>query len=477
VVIDLNNPSDSLFRRVQQELVDAYRTHGGKSAALVRQEVMTAHNQVANAVPITLADLVAVESASQAILREFRQLLQYDRQNVAEWSGPARLNSPQAAEQRLARTKVGDLRTLELKTDVTLDLPAGQDQCALVARYLAEQLGIKPPKSLRAEPIRSGRSGALVFLIKQAGTPAAIFKIYARPVELEQEIVGMKACAHLRRFKIVADRGVASVNVAGQVLPAMLMELAPGRSVRDLILGLPAAVGVRTPAIGKLCASVRRIGEALAELHNTLAPGRLLTLSEKEAWSDYVLVKLRRAATTRPEVAAEIADTVAKLEQEVVPKFLAADVPAIVFHGDANLGNFMVARDGAVRVVDLPTMALSWENGRVIGNAAIDIGKFMQNLAVFVTDRGAGLRPEELVRLESAFLEGYDGLAKVKASALAPGITIARAELEAAVINYSQAPRAGVAGGALAPTLASMGQVRDEDPTLSASRLIELFAQ
>jgi len=123
-------------------------------------------------------------------------------------------------------------------------------------------------------------------------------------------------------------------------------------------------------------------------------------------------------------------------------KYIASDVPATGYHGDANVGNFIIGKDGKLTTIDIGNMQYSFKDGKPVGTGAADIARFLESLQ---SKRPGALTPEEVKNLTNHFNETYFSKNKSATPAdLEAATMLYRAELEMAVIDAASPERASV---------------------------------
>lgn len=298
---------------------------------------------------------------------------------------------------------------------------------ATVRAYLAKQLGVAYA-DLAVKMLKGGRSGALLFAVKLHGKDIGVFKIFEwnGGGANESDMLKMIADKGLKRFVVVGERGVVKVE-GGNDKPrdAIFMERADGNSVESM---------AERGDMKALVDAVPRVARALAEFHAAFErDGAKMSAETKRKDVEYLVSKVEDAHAKGYLDAAARDALVEALQKRLLPAIEAADLPATVYHGDANLGNFLIdGSDGPVRVIDVGNMKWSLVDGKPSRSGAFDLGRFVEALQ---TQRGK-LDDAQVQKLQQLFLEAYfKANPKLPRAQQEAVILTARIELEFAIIR------------------------------------------
>ncbi|MFT3697350.1 MAG: DUF4157 domain-containing protein [Kofleriaceae bacterium] len=260
---------------------------------------------------------------------------------------------------------------------------------------------------VRVEQLGGGRSGAILYKVWIDTTEVGVFKIFSgnQAVE-EQHMLRLLDAAKLTKLKAVRERGTLSVDPSSGYKSAILMDTAKGESLAKMIDKLPTDAKLREQALEQLGRSLQNVAEGLAEFHESFSAHKEMTLEAKHADVDYVLEQSfkeggRDAAATRIALGEDYERVAALIEKNVVAPFFDASVAATAYHGDANLGNFIVDKK-TVSVIDVESMRWSIDDkGHGTKSGAADVARITEALAM------TKLSPQEVRMLTSAFTDAY----------------------------------------------------------------------
>lgn len=195
------------------------------------------------------------------------------------------------------------------------------------------------------------------------------------------------------------------------------MDAAAGTSVKEMLDALPT--GPERP--GKLEAlkrAMNRVAEGMAEMHKKFGHNEggkpaMMTRTEKQSDADYFLGKSFSADGKKPEevravkiaLGNDFARVKAKVEGPILDEFLAAEVPATAYHGDANAGNFKLDGD-KLGVFDVGSMKWSIDRKTHLGikTGAADVARFLNSLETLSPGK---LSASELAELRTSFRNVY----------------------------------------------------------------------
>jgi aminoglycoside phosphotransferase (APT) family kinase protein/uncharacterized Zn-binding protein involved in type VI secretion len=279
-----------------------------------------------------------------------------------------------------------------------------------------------------------GQSGAPVFLVRDsAGELVAIGKIFPAVDEMVRELSAMDrlSAAEFTSFKTPAPLGVAVGQVAGRQSGAMIMSVAPGLSLFDMIAQLPAPGSPERPAASaELTQAVRDSGSALAELHSRPANSGGPVNREFLEFNHNLAKRETAAVAAHERVLQQYGLNGATLKtrmDEVVAAALAEPGGAAVMHGDAHPGNIFWHPTAGVTLIDTPHAHFSMDQaGGAIGTPARDYANMQQRISHFGAE--AGLSRAEIDNLQANFADAY---------ASAGGPAISPAALKAYSARYA----------------------------------------
>lgn len=319
-------------------------------------------------------------------------------------------------------------------TTSDLVLPAGAEQTwpGKVAVFLGGEMGIDPGR-ISVDPVTDGKSGAAVFRVKVGAEELGYFKVFDRPGEVATEVSMLTKVGDLKlkEMSVVGEKGsVGVVDGSGKPKSALLMSTAEGTSVDGMIKNLPTESAQRASAMQKLRAAVKQVARGLAEMHSKMADGTKQATEQKRKDAEYITNKL-------DGIKDKLGDAhyrrIKALLDAAVAKYIASDVPATGYHGDANVGNFIIGNDGKLSTIDIGNMQYSFKDGKPVGTGAADIARFLESLE---SKRPGALTPEEVKELTTLFNETYFAQNKSASPAdLEAATLLYRAELEMAVIK------------------------------------------
>jgi hypothetical protein len=227
----------------------------------------------------------------------------------------------------------------------------------------------------------------------------------------------------------------------------VMMDTAKGKSVAKMVETMPEAGVFRDQAMAELEDAVVNVARGLAEMHNATGNGDLMNIANKTSDAQYILGKVDNA---QPLLGDDWVPIHQALEGEVIPAFYEAPLPASAYHGDANIGNFVVSTEGTgaaakttVGVIDVGSMKWSVTaagDGNKTG--AADVARF---LGSFETMFPGKLTGAEMARLRTAFERAYFADVPAAQADFEAAIKLYGVELEIAALNKG-APPAEVIG-------------------------------
>ncbi len=367
-----------------------------------------------------------------------------------------------AGNERLA------VESFRLPADATLELPSTDRPSwpRRIAEFFAGQLCVDVAR-ISIIPLGGGRSEASVYRIRLGVEEVGVFKVFPRGADARAEVDALALLADqhqrsesmMRILDPVGERGLIRIGgIAGNEPMALLMEAAHGRSVDQLIRDLPIEPEARTEAFATLGVAVQRVARGLAEMHRGLASGRSmaeadkfqeLTSGEKGGYAGRVLDKLELARLSLGEQ--EYRSILALLVGRLIPEFVRARVPATLYHGDANAGNFILDADLNVRLIDVGNLGRSQVEagqpraGQPKETGANDVARFLESLESL---RPGALTPPEIQELTHTFNESYFAHATygVTEADFRAATQLCRLELEFIIVGKDPAHRVDALG-------------------------------
>jgi hypothetical protein len=311
-----------------------------------------------------------------------------------------------------------------------------------VRTFFAENLRANG-KWVRVQRRGGGRSKAVVYQVWVDGSEVGTFKLFegGKEAATEAKMLKMLGEAKLAHMTPVRERG--TISVKGQHGSAILMDSAPGTSVKQMIEALPASGPERDIQFAELKVAVGKVATGLAEMHAHFEGGGLMTKENKLEDANWFLDKAFREGHLVAKVRAALGETdfrrvKARVEGPILNAFLAAKVPATAYHGDANAGNFVMNTDKTkpVDVIDVGAMSFSVNDaGRGTKTGAADVARFLGSLE---TLQPGALAPDELGTLRTAFLKTYfktsSNTRRIDRDAYAAAEVWYRIELQAVVV-------------------------------------------
>ncbi len=334
-----------------------------------------------------------------------------------------------------------------------------------VANFLARELRLEPGK-LTVKMLKEGRSGDPVFAIQMDGKDLGVLKVFANAADTANEIKMIHTLKqkHLKEYNVVDEKGSAQAKGAdGADKGALLMETAGGESVGRALKSVPPPGPQRAEAISALESGVKRVARAMAEMHAAFATGDSMSQGAKQNIAKYNLSKLASLKGRIPD--ADIKAIQDKLTSEVIPAFVRSPVPETAYHGDANVGNFMVDKDRNVRVIDVGSMKWSLDkHGNGTSTGAADVGRFMQSIEASASGK---LEASEVARVQGAFQDEYFKASKLSREDFEPGVRLFRADLEVAAMRSpdSSPDEVKAAHGRIAKLLGISATTTEEKPS------------
>ena len=307
-----------------------------------------------------------------------------------------------------------------------------------VATFLGGEMGIDPGR-IRVERNNDGKSGTPVFHVKVGSEELGYLKLFSEPKAAADEVAMLTKIAQKQKqipdMEVVGDRGIIQVTGGGAAKTGLMMTTAEGTSVDGMIKNLPIEGGARAKAIERLEQACIKVARGLAEMHQAFADGNPQTEQQKLTDARYILGKLDGVEAKLGKAHYERVKGI--IEQKVIPDYLKANVPATNYHGDANVGNFVVSNGGKLQMIDVGNMKYSvGKDGAPVGTGAADVGRFLESLE---SKHPGALSAAESKALTDAFNKEYfkHMKGKITPADLEAATLLYRVELELAVIKQS----------------------------------------
>ncbi|HEX7843462.1 MAG TPA: phosphotransferase, partial [Kofleriaceae bacterium] len=210
---------------------------------------------------------------------------------------------------------------------------------AAVQQFLVAELRV-PADTVTVTTLAGGASGDAVFRVR-VGRHERIFKVFANnqaPNELAQ--LQYVAGLHLEEFHAVQGH-VGTQAAVGANRAGVLMESAVGTSIEEMIAHLPPAGTLRDAHVDRIMRSSRRVADGLAELHAATENGFQSRAQKDGPGSSAHAILNVKLPAIQAHLAPHYATIVGQFTQ-AVQQYVAANVPAVAYHGDANAGNFIL---------------------------------------------------------------------------------------------------------------------------------------
>jgi hypothetical protein len=272
-----------------------------------------------------------------------------------------------------------------------------------------------------------GATDAIVYKVFVDGTEVGVFKLFDNRGSAvnEQRTLDMLKTAKLTTMKVVEGRGTVKLDPQTGYSGAILMDVAQGTTVKDMVASLPEDRSQRGHSMEILTNAVKKVAEGLAEMHvkfgnNSSQKPAMMTEAAKKNDAEYFFNKaLRPGGRDYDKVHAALGDDFEHVrsvaEGKFYEDFLSAEVPATVYSGDANAGNFALSGtdNSTLTMFDVDKMQYSVPQGALNGDVAnikgnktgaADVARFLNSLETLAPGK---LRPDELQRLEVAFKNTY----------------------------------------------------------------------
>jgi aminoglycoside phosphotransferase (APT) family kinase protein len=342
-------------------------------------------------------------------------------------AGPAdpESNGTQAANPARATTLAVECRTPDGLVDQAaltrfieyvprLDCGAPGGAVGALTRFTADALGLDGPQIV---PVGGGagkgQSGAPVYLVRnESGQVVAVSKIFPSVEEMVRELSALDRLSadEFQHFRVPEARGVAVIDLPDGVAGALVMSLAPGRSLFDMISEAPTPGSPdRSKALTELKQAVADAAVALAELHSRPAGSGGPVDAGFLKFNHALAQREAAAVAANGDVLAEMGVDIGEMRRrvdEAVTAALADPGGSAILHGDAHPGNIFWDPTHGVTLIDTPHCHFSMNDlGKPIGSPARDVSNMMERLAHL--SREARYEWSEVQDLQSTFMEAY----------------------------------------------------------------------
>ncbi|MEZ4399302.1 MAG: DUF4157 domain-containing protein [Kofleriaceae bacterium] len=310
-----------------------------------------------------------------------------------------------------------------------------------VGEFVARELGVDPAR-VTVQPLGGGRSGAMVYKVKLGAADVGVFKVFTNAADAAAETAAIDAIAkqHLKDFAVVGDKGTVPVDAGGTAKTGLLMEVAPGKTVKQLVDGLPEPGPARDAGVAELKVAAAQVGKALGEFHKSFETGKVMSRAAKESEAANLIRKLVKI---EPLVDPAVYRALEAQVIDRIARFYNADVPETAYHGDANIGNFSVGPGGKVTTFDVGTMKWSLDaRGQPIATGAADVARFAVSLT---SDNPGKLTPAELDAVRSEFGRAYFAATGTTRAGLLPAVRFYQIDMELGIMLGQSRAGTGVA--------------------------------
>lgn len=274
-----------------------------------------------------------------------------------------------------------------------------------------------------------GDSGSPVMLVKRLdGCTVAVAKLFTKGIdEFVAELSALDRLAEVRPGLAVRPMLVACAEMPdGRLAGCLVMSRAPGDPFDDLMLDVREA---RAGASARLERAVRRLGAALADLHEAARADRCPEFSlrcDTSALQRQLETCKAHADVLRDQFAFDLPRIIACMDR-LTEAYLQNPGPIGLIHGQASPGNFFWHEAEGVTLID--ASMLHWFMGataRGFGLCARDIGRFSEKFIGM--GRSIGLTAADCDAHIHALLDDYASRA-----ALPPPAAIAFFRVRAAL--------------------------------------------
>lgn len=329
----------------------------------------------------------------------------------------------------------GGTRTLTLRPG---EEPAWPQQ---VGEFVARELGVDPGR-ITVHPLAGGRSGASVFKVMLGDADVGVFKVFSNAADAAAEAKAIDAIAskHLKNFQVVGDKGSVNVDAGGTAKSGLMMEVAPGKTVKQLVDGLPESGPLRDAAVHDLAVAAAQVGKAMGEFHKSFETGHEMARAAKESEASNLI---RKMIQIEPLVDPAVYEALRAQVIDRIAAFYNASIPETAYHGDANIGNFAVGPGGKVTTFDVGTMKWSIDaSGKPVASGAADVARFAVSLA---SDNPGRLTPTELDAVRTAFGKAYFAATGTTRDGLLPAVRFYQIDMELGIMVGQNRAGLGIA--------------------------------
>ncbi|MCU1644313.1 MAG: aminoglycoside phosphotransferase [Nocardia sp.] len=262
--------------------------------------------------------------------------------------------------------------------------------------------------------LEGGRTGDPVYLIKdRPDSVVAVAKVFRSPEMYVRELSGTQVLSapEFTRFDVPEIHGVAVTSLNGKDAEVLVMSVAPGRSIINMIHAVADAPtdAARATALDELGTAMSDTGAALGELHSRpVGSGGAISRAFADTQDSEIHKDLGKIVGHR-DVLREFGVDAGDLAQRVtrvLPQGWGELGGSAITHGDANPGNIFWHPDNGVTFIDNGNAHLAVDGmGRPIGAPAYDVTglRGWTNYAARTNDFSAA----EIDGLNRAFTDGY----------------------------------------------------------------------
>jgi hypothetical protein len=273
-----------------------------------------------------------------------------------------------------------------------------------IATYFAINLRIKYER-ITVTHNTDGKSGDRVYLITVSENAPFVFKLFknAEQARTEREMLRILGNAKLTAMKPVGERGSISLR-AGQFQEGVLMDAAPGRTIKQMIASVSSDPAQREHHIKELKVAYRHAARGLAEFHYKFG-----SAGDADLMHDVNYGYDKHFSTGADATRAAFGDTydLVKTRAAALKARLAGvKLPATAYLGDTNAGNFAIDSDSNVGFFDVNSMAYSRNKttGRFDKSGAADFARILGSLETMYPGR---LSDAEVKGVCDAFFDEY----------------------------------------------------------------------